>query len=242
MIRPNPTAFLWNQKARLQILATQPEISRRESDMNIGKFAAAAVIAVTGVLASAAGAFAYDAAATAPLNVRTGPGTDYPVIAALSRNQVVEVGQCTRSGSWCQVSATNIRGWASANYLRRIEPVPPRPSPGDGRPDVGFSISTPNINITIGTGRPDDDDDRYGRVCFYEDYDYDGRSFCSTEDDRARDLGSFWNERIRSARIEGNATATVCTGPNFTGRCGVIDRSVRNFGALSNEISSYYLD
>lgn len=210
--------------------------------MTIGKLAAAAIIAVTGVLASISGASAYDAAATAALNVRTGPGTNYPVIAALSPNQIVQVGQCNTSNTWCQVTATNIRGWASARYLRPVGPTtPPRPAPvTPGNPDVGFSINTPNFSFSIGSGRPGDN--RTGRVCFFEDFNYDGRSFCATDDDNARYLGNFWNDRIRSARVEGNVSATVCSGANFTGRCGVIDRSVRNLGALSNNISSYYLD
>lgn len=209
--------------------------------MTIGKFAAAAIIAVTGLLASLSGAMAYDAAATTALNVRSGPGTSYPVIAALSPNQIVQVGQCNSSGSWCQVTATNIRGWASARYLRPVGPTtPPRPAPGDNRPDVGISINTPNFSFSFGSGRPGED--RSGRVCFYEDFNYEGRSFCATDDDNARYLGNFWNDRIRSARIEGDVSATVCSGPNFTGRCGVINRSVRNLGSLSNNISSYYLD
>lgn len=208
--------------------------------MNFAKIASAAIIAVTGVFASVSGAFAYDAAATSALNVRTGPGTNYPVVAALSRNQVVQVGQCNSANTWCQVSAANIRGWASARYLRPVEPVGPS-RPGSGRePDVGISINTPNFSFSIGQGRPGTPPAR-GRVCFFEEYNYGGRSFCAAGNDNERYIGNFWNDRIRSARVEGNVSATVCTGPNFTGRCGVIDRSVRNLGMLSDDISSYHL-
>ena len=86
-----------------------------------------------------------------------------------------------------------------------------------------------------------DDDDDFGRICFYEGYDYRGRSFCAEDDDGARALGNFWNDRIRSARVEGSIDATVCTGGNYSGRCAVIDRSVRNLGMLSDNISSYYV-
>lgn len=207
--------------------------------MNIGKFAAAAIIAVTGVLATVSGALAFDAVATTALNVRTGPGTNYPVIAALSRNQVVQVGQCNSSNTWCQVTAANIRGWSSARYLRRIGPTTPqRPTPDNDRPDVGFSVEGPNFSFSFGTGRPGGD----GRVCFYEGFNYSGRSFCATDDDSDRRLTNFWNDRIRSIRLEGDISATVCSGTNFSGRCGVVARSVRNLGSLSDNISSFYLD
>jgi uncharacterized protein YraI len=210
--------------------------------MNFRKFAAAAIIAVTGVLATVTGAQAYQAFATTALNVRTGPGTNYPVIAALSANQVVEVSGCNSSNTWCQVAAANISGWASARYLRAIEGNTPTrpPVPAPNRPDIGFSINTPNFNVTIGNNRPGTPAPS-GRVCFYEEYDYAGRSFCAAHNDNERILGNFWNDRIRSARVEGNVSATVCTRANFNGRCAVIDRSVRNLGMLSDDISSYYL-
>lgn len=208
--------------------------------MNFRKLAATAILALAGAMASISGAFAYEAFATTALNVRTGPGTNYPVVAALSANQVVQVGQCNSANTWCQVTAANIRGWASARYLRPIGPgTPSRPSPGT--PDVGFSINTPNFSFSIGSGRPGSGPAPRGRVCFYEEYSYAGRSFCVTGNDSDRRLSNFWNDRIRSARVEGSVAATVCTGSNFSGRCAVIDRSVRNLGMLSDNISSYYL-
>lgn len=209
--------------------------------MRFFKLAASAALAVAGLFAAVSGAFAYDAAATSALNVRTGPGTNYRIVAALSPNQIVQVGQCNSANTWCEVTATNIRGWASARYLRPIGPTTPsRPGPNSG-PDVGFSINTPNFNLSIGQGRPGVRPVPRGQVCFYEDYNYNGRSFCASGDENQRYIGNFWNDRIHSARVEGNVSATVCTGSNFTGRCAVIDRSVRNLGMLSGEISSFYL-
>lgn len=212
--------------------------------MNFRKLAATVILAATGALAAVSGAQAYEAFATTALNVRTGPGTNYPVIAALSANQVVEVSGCNSSNTWCQVTATNIRGWASARYLRPIDdgrPSPaPAPSPAPNQPDIGFSINTPNFNLSIGNNRPPQPAPG-GRVCFYEEFNYGGRSFCAAANDNERFLGNFWNDRIRSARVEGNVSATVCTSSNFNGRCAVIDRSVRNLGMLSDDISSYYL-
>ena len=86
--------------------------------MNFKSFAATALLAMAGAFGAISGAFAAEAAATTALNVRTGPGTNYAVVGALSPNQVVQVGSC--QGSWCQVSGANIRGWASSYYLRPI--------------------------------------------------------------------------------------------------------------------------
>lgn len=206
--------------------------------MSIAKFAAVAALAIAGVFGSVSSAFAYEAAATSALNVRTGPGTNYAVVGALSANQVVRVTECNASNTWCNVQAANIRGWASARYLRPLGPTQPsRPQPG--QPDVGFSINTPGFSVQIGSGnnRPSPS----GRVCFYEDYNYSGRSFCARTGEQNRSLDNFWNDRIRSARVEGNTSATVCTGNRFSGRCASIDRSVRNLGMLADNISSYYV-
>lgn len=209
--------------------------------MSIAKFAAAAVLAIVGVLGGVSSTFAYEAAATSALNVRTGPGTNYAVVGALSANQIVEVTECNASNTWCNVQAANIRGWASARYLRPLSgsTQPTRPQPA--QPDVGFSINTPGFSVQIGSGNNRPQPAPSGRVCFYEDYDYAGRSFCSRTGEQARSLDNFWNDRIRSARVEGNTSATVCTGSGFSGRCASIDRSVRNLGMLADNITSYYV-
>lgn len=210
--------------------------------MNIARLAAAATIAVAGILASISGAFAYEATATTALNVRSGPGTNFQVVGTLAPNQVVNVVECNSANTWCRVQDRTITGWASARYLRAIGTTPPRPTPpapAPTQPDIGFSINTPSFSFSIGSGAQAPG---AGRVCFFEEANYRGRSFCAAPGDRDRRLSNFWNDRIRSATIEGNVNATVCTGTGFTGRCAVVDRSVRNLGMLANDISSYYVD
>lgn len=201
--------------------------------MNIRKFAIAAGVAAVGALTALSGALAYPAAATTALNVRGGPGTQYGVVGVLQSNQVVEVVEC-RSSGWCLVEDRNTRGWASSNYLRRVSGVPGRPSSG---PDVGISIDGPNFSFSIGSGnsRPS----RREAVCFYDEYDFDGRSFCVRDGSGDNFLSSRWDDRIRSIRIEGDLEATVCTSPGMRGRCVTLDRSARSLGRLSDEISSY---
>lgn len=215
--------------------------------MNLRKLVAAAALAITGVFAGMSGAFAYEAAATTALNVRSGPGTSFQVIGSLAANQVVNVAECNAGNTWCRVEAANVRGWASARYLRPLgstpptQPTqPPRPQPGN-QGNVGISINTPGFSFQIGQGNQQPQPQPTGRICFYEDYDYAGRSFCVRNNEQSRSLDNFWNDRVRSARVEGTLSATVCTNANYGGRCAVIDRSIRNLGMLADDISSYYV-
>ncbi|WP_196257901.1 SH3 domain-containing protein [Pelagibacterium limicola] len=209
--------------------------------MNMRKLATAAIVALATLLGGAGTAFAYDAAATTTLNVRSGPGTNFRVVGVLDRNQIVQVIECNASNTWCRVQDRTLQGWASARYLQPVAGgTPPRPQPAPTRPDVGISITTPGFSIGIGTGRPGVTPPA-GQICFFEEFDYRGRSLCVNEGASARFIERFWDNRIRSARVEGNVEATVCTQSNFAGRCAVIDRSVRNLGMLSDDISSYWV-
>lgn len=49
------------------------------------------------------------------LNLRAGPGTNYPVIGTMPAGAHVNVRNC--NGSWCRVSFRGETGWASASYL-----------------------------------------------------------------------------------------------------------------------------
>jgi uncharacterized protein YraI len=73
------------------------------------------------VIALAAGATlatlgaAHAATVTSDLNLRAGPGTDYPVIEAMPAGAHVNIRNCT--GSWCRLSYNGETGWASSSYL-----------------------------------------------------------------------------------------------------------------------------
>jgi uncharacterized protein YraI len=74
-----------------------------------------AIIAVA--LLSATAAQAANAIVTTNLNLRTGPGTNYPVIGSIPNGAPVDVSGCTSGYGWCQLSYAGRFGWAASNYL-----------------------------------------------------------------------------------------------------------------------------
>jgi uncharacterized protein (TIGR02594 family) len=84
----------------------------------------------------------------ASLNLRQGPGTSYPVVGRLSRNEVVESLAVSADGSWAQVrQASSATGWASLKYLTKVTPAPPHP-PGD----TLMIVTTDTLNVRAGPG------------------------------------------------------------------------------------------
>ncbi|WP_073833056.1 SH3 domain-containing protein [Pseudovibrio exalbescens] len=72
--------------------------------------------------------------ATTRVNMRTGPGTQYPVLLQVPRAGVTVVHRCLRS-RWCDASFRGVRGWIYGKYLRQgalppryIAPVPAPPN------------------------------------------------------------------------------------------------------------------
>lgn len=71
------------------------------------------------------------------LYVREGPGTEYPSIGYLVRNDLVEALDTNPTGSWYRVRrlSDGLTGWSAAAYLVKVTtppPPPPPPPPGDG--------------------------------------------------------------------------------------------------------------
>ncbi|MGV8839269.1 MAG: SH3 domain-containing protein [Bauldia sp.] len=71
---------------------------------------------------------------TLTLNLRTGPGTQYPVILSMPTGSMVYVFYCGDvSQPWCYVNFNGYEGWASARYLTQnppyVQPQPVYPQP-----------------------------------------------------------------------------------------------------------------
>lgn len=187
------------------------------------------------------------AQSTTALNVRSGPSTGYGVVDTLYSGENVDVREC-RSNGWCYITHSGPDGWVSSNYLTNVDQRSGERRDRYRRDDnvdanVNFSFGVPGFSFSVGNGG--DFRDRPGRpnrraqVCFYEDVNYRGASFCARPGDRDRSLGSF-NDRISSIRIRGDAQVQVCEDYNFNGRCAVLDRSRANIGGRNNDIISSY--
>jgi len=77
----------------------------------------AVATAVGFVLVGGQAAFAFTAVSSAHLNLRTGPGPQYPVVATIGRDDKIDVHGCLKEVTWCDVNWGDQRGWASADYI-----------------------------------------------------------------------------------------------------------------------------
>ncbi|WP_331371764.1 DUF1236 domain-containing protein [Sinorhizobium chiapasense] len=60
---------------------------------------------------------AMSAIAVTDLNIRAGPGPQYPTIGLVARGGAAILDGCIQGSNWCQVSVNGVRGWAYARYL-----------------------------------------------------------------------------------------------------------------------------
>ena len=83
--------------------------------MGMAAFAAAgfATAALAPTVAAAAQAFA-----TATVNERAGPGTEYPVISVIPAGAPVTIYGCLNDWDWCDVDYYGYRGWVFGGYLQ----------------------------------------------------------------------------------------------------------------------------
>lgn len=90
-------------------------------------------------------ALAQNAEVTTDLNMRAGPGTQYPVITTIPDGRGVNIYGCESGLNWCDVSWRGNRGWVYSDYLEysygnRTRPVP----------DWGARIDLPVISFAFG--------------------------------------------------------------------------------------------
>lgn len=131
------------------------------------------VILSLGLFAATA-AQAANAIVTTDLNLRTGPGTRYPIITGIPNKANVDVRGCTRGYNWCQVGFRGAYGWASSRYLAmRIG------SPNGSTNNFGSSAAAIGIpliaGVLIGSLLNNNNDDRYDRGRYYRDRYYSDR-------------------------------------------------------------------
>lgn len=83
------------------------------------KFLKSASFGIVGMAFLASGAaFAQTAAtATTDLNVRAGPGPQYPVTGVIDAGAQATIDGCIEGSKWCQVTTGSGQGWAYSDYL-----------------------------------------------------------------------------------------------------------------------------
>jgi Bacterial SH3 domain len=90
-------------------------------------------LAVALTTLAAASAAAAPAVATTTVNLRQGPGTNYPIIGKIPGGAGVDVAGC--SGQWCQVGFAGRNGYVIASALGSGAPPPAyAPPPGYAPP------------------------------------------------------------------------------------------------------------
>lgn len=57
------------------------------------------------------------AEAVTDLNVRAGPGPQYPVVGVIAASGRASVAGCIEGSKWCQITASGVEGWAYSDYL-----------------------------------------------------------------------------------------------------------------------------
>ncbi|THK37570.1 DUF1236 domain-containing protein [Ensifer sp. MPMI2T] len=77
-------------------------------------------VAAAGLMLAAGistGYAAMSATAVTDLNIRAGPGPQYPTIGLATRGSAAVLDGCIQGSNWCQVTVNGVRGWAYARYL-----------------------------------------------------------------------------------------------------------------------------
>ena len=82
-----------------------------------GKSVAYAAAIMAGSLVPCAALAAPVAVATADLNIRSGPGPEYPVIGVINLNGQVTIEACIQDSRWCQVTYRGRPGWVYTQYM-----------------------------------------------------------------------------------------------------------------------------
>ena len=83
---------------------------------------------------------------TQDINMRAGPGIDYPLVAQLPQGTPAEIFGCLSGFGWCDVAVQDARGWVAGPGLQLLYDDQPEPLLGYGAaagvPLVGFAIGS----------------------------------------------------------------------------------------------------
>lgn len=74
-------------------------------------------VAATAILITGAAMAQSMVTAVTDLNIRSGPGPEYPVVGAIGADSSAQLDGCLDASKWCQVSYNGVQGWAYSDYL-----------------------------------------------------------------------------------------------------------------------------
>ena len=101
---------------------------------------------LAGLTMLAAAADAAPGVVTQNINMRAGPGIDYPLVAQLPEGTPTEIFGCLSGFGWCDVAVQDARGWVAGPGLQLLYDDRPEPLIGYGAaagvPLVGFAIGS----------------------------------------------------------------------------------------------------
>ena len=101
--------------------------------------------------------------ATANVNMRAGPSTDFPAITVIPDGRGVEIHGCLSDTPWCDVSYAGNRGWVSGNYVQAIY----QERRVRVEPDYYTRLGIPSVVFSIGSYW----NNHYRNRSFYQDRD-----------------------------------------------------------------------
>jgi hypothetical protein len=122
----------------------------------------------------------------------------------------------------------------SARYERAVSPVASGQVLNSSFTYGDPGRNTPWFSNTIGSGTTPT-----GRVCFYENINYGGASFCSDADSSW--VGSAWNDRASSVKVVAGYQAQLFRDINYGGGSATVSGNVPDLGAqgFNDVVSSF---
>ena len=102
-------------------------------------FSIAALLSLKGYSKPSA---AYSGYSSVAVNLRAGPGREYPVVARITGGAEVNIMGCVGGWTWCDVAWGGTRGWVSGRYLRDEDET--------GIVDYGPQVGIPIVTFQFG--------------------------------------------------------------------------------------------
>lgn len=181
---------------------------------------------------------------TVSLNMRSGPSTQYGVIAVIPAGGTVAVSRCTNGYAWCEVTYGNRTGWVSARYLRATSPQYSEQPLANIAALLGLRLFEFIVGQVGGQQPPQQPPQQQtpgpNEVCFYRDFNYQGPVACVSMGQNNPSLGNTWNDQISSIRVGSNARVEICRDVNYGGDCRIVTGNIAVLpGDMNDAISSF---